>query len=297
MTTNDLLIDLKNGLGALVMWELAETRITPDDLRTVLASHGEDPSVVPDIDPAGAVRRAAREWRVGQGNATRYRSEVVYDSNGRIDVGLLRRERLGDHEVQWVQVATMVYGIRHGRPVLDDAVGTDIQHVGAVASLVDGYATHLDHTWIRPNLVQAKLAGMGAVNWRRGGGVVFVPAAYLRDLDRLARVVRSIGSSVFDVAHLANTEDSRASVSRATRDHLTEQISEVGARLDEWAKSDRKIASHSVASVLEQIGEVTLRGDLYAQALGVAMDDLRAKVDAARERARGLLMGVGVEAA
>jgi len=292
MTTTTLSHDLRAGLGVLVSWDLSNTSILPHDLRSILTVEGEDPAIVPDIDPAAAVKRATREWSQGRGAADRYRAEVVREDAGTVEVGILRRQRVDDHEVKWVQVDHVVFETTAGALVRGHGIGSD--QAAAFSALADKRATYLDADWIRPGLVQARLAGWGAFRLSRHGGVEYVPVQHRENVERLARIVERIGDSRFDLVDVAATEASRKTIGSGARDNLAEALGEVTSKLDEWEKSTRSIPSHSVAAVLERFADVSMRAELYAGALEVSVDDLREKLDAAKVRARALLAGATV---
>ena len=298
MTLLDQAHDFANGLGALITWELSSTSITPADLRVLLTSLGEDASIVPDIDPASAASRAAREYHAGTGNETRYRAEVVHQEKGVATVlGVLERRRVDASTVEWVQVDRVHVEINQGTLA---ALWTERSTDQAIAllGLVKKRATHLDADWIRPALVQKRLAEMGAFNLRRQGGVQFVARTYLEELARLARIVRSLGDSTFDVIHVAPTEESRASVSRAATMHLDEQIKDLVEKLDGWQEAAKAPRSDAVENLVLQIGEMTLLGEMYRDVLSVAMDGIGEKLAAVKARALTLIQhGVEEDAA
>lgn len=290
-------------IGLLTWWELNDTKITPANLRDILADEGLDPAAVPDIDQVQAVRRAARGWTQGRGNADRYRAEVVYDlataTGGRIEVGVLRRERVSENEVKWTQVDVVAYDVDGaGNIGRDRWVGNGTAEADSVDEDVRSAAAFLDHEWIRPNLVSARLSAMGALPVRRSGGVAFVPRCYEPELRRLQAVVRRIGSSEFEAAAIDPSDaTTRATIERRAGDNLADALNDFGARLAEWEGATRTIPSHAVASILADFAEINERGELYALALGVTLDGLREKLDAAKDRARALLAGDVGEAA
>lgn len=289
--------NLSSGLGCLVMWELSDTAIEPARLRGIFDSLGEDASIIPDIDPASAVARAAREWGQGRGNETRYRAEVVLREVDRIEVGVLERRRVAQNEVEWVQV---------DRVVIDTFTSNGVTTINAMRSvttreeakglmsLIRTRATHLDADWIRPNLIQARLDAVGALNVRRQGGVMFVAHQHLDEVERLARIVRQIGTSSFDIVHVETTKESVATVQRAASSYMEEQINDVVAKLDDWAEKSRAPRSDAVAGLVEQVGDLVLRGGLYADVLQVAMEGINERLAAVKSRALALLMN-GVE--
>ena len=289
-------------IGLLVWWQLNDTKIGPDALRSVLNDEGLDASVVPDIDQPAAVRRAAREWSQGRGHADRFRAEVVFDAatptGGRIEIGVLRRERIDEHEVKWVQVDVVAYDVDgYGNISRDRWVGNGTPEADSVDEDVRSAAQFLDHQWIRPNLVATRLAAMGALPVRKSGGVAFVPRCYEPELRRLQNVVRRIGSSEFEAAAIdPNDATTRETIERRAGENLADALTDFGARLAEWEGASRTIPSHAVASILADFAEINERGELYALALGVTLDGLREKLDAAKDRARALLAGEAVAA-
>jgi hypothetical protein len=294
ITPTDLGASLSNGLGALVMWELSDTAITPADLRALLSSLGEDPSVVPDIDPASAASRASREWGMGRGNETRYRAEIVHREAGRIEVGILERQRVSVNEVKWVQVDSALVWI----DAAGKFTGVGWVHGSAqVRSYVDLFNkrnTHLDADWIRPHLIQARLDAVSAFAVRRQGGVVFVDRTHLEEVERLARIVRSIGSSSFDIVHVANTCESQKSIARAASAYLEEQLNELTTKLDGWTERAKAPRIDAVEGLLEQVGDLVLRGGLYSDVLQVTLDGVNDRLATVKARAMALLVD-GVE--
>lgn len=285
---------LSAGLGALVMWELSETAITPQRLRGLLDALGENSAIVPDIDPASAVARASREWGLGRGNETRYRAEVVLRETDRVEVGVLERRRVASNEVEWVQVDRVICDLdSNGALAGVWSYGGADQSTPLIA-LIRNRAEHLDTDWIRPNLIQARLDAVGALNVRRQGGVMFVARQHLEEVERLARVVRAIGTSSFDIVHVEATRESVATVQRAANGYLEEQLNEVVAKLDDWAEKSRAPRSDAVAGLVEQVGDLVLRGGLYADVLQVTMEGINERLAVVKSRALALLME-GVE--
>ena len=285
-------------LGLLVWYELNQTKITPDNLRSVLGEEGMDASVVPDIDQVQAIRRAARGWTQGRGHADRYRAEVVFDQPNRVEIGVLRRQRINDHQVEWVQVDVVAYDVDSAGNVNRDGYsGSSTPEASLIAEDVLSACTFLDHEWIRPNLIAARLDAMGALSVRRSGGVAFVPRCYEDDVRRLQAVVRRIGLSEFEAAAVdPNDTTTRETLQRRAGENIADALRDFDARLGEWETAAKTVPSHAVASILAEYGEIVQRGDLYALALGVTLDGLRGKLDAAKDRARVLLFGAQVAA-
>lgn len=290
ISSTELGTALSNGLGALCYWELSDCAITPDSLRAVLTVLGEDPSVVPDIDPASAASRASREWGQGRGNDTRYRAEVVNRDSDRIEVGILERQRVSVNEVKWVQVDATIVTVDSVTGAYTGAYTVNgTSQASAYRDLFLKRLAHLDADWIRPHLIQARLDAVSAFAVRRQGGVVFVDRTHLEQVERLARIVRSIGDSSFDIVHVAATGESHKSIARAANAYLEEQLNELTSKLDGWNERARAPRIDAVEGLLEQVGDLVLRGGLYADVLQVTMEGVNDRLATVKSRAMALL--------
>lgn len=271
-------------MGAFAWWDLESTRCTPDHIRAVLAAEGLT-YTVPDIDPVGAVKRAVQEWSQGRGKSDRFKAEVVDTDGGKVYVGILKFKREGTREVGWEQTELLTF---------DTATkGWEPSHVSAEAKafmeLANGFATYLDHRFIRPSILQPELAAMHAIGLKRGGGFYFVALAKMDQLQRLKRVVGALGRSVLNIVTVENDPDSKAAVVESTREHVLGGIADVKANLTEWRESSRKIRTDSEAAVLGQLAELLQIASLYEGALEVSLTDLRTEIDACRTDAFALL--------
>lgn len=280
--------DAAAGLGALVWWSLTNTRVSPDRLRIILAEEGADPSIVPDIDQAPAVKRAVRAWSVGRGKADRYRAEVAgEDANGNITIGVLKREQVSADEVRWNQIDRLVFDAKAAAWAL---VGSTVQATEFRAA-ADEVRFYLDHDFIRPEVIQRALGAMQAITLRDRGGVYFVAATYAEDLDRLARIVARIGACHLDIVHAQGTPSSVASIGRGVEASLLADLGEVKDRISGWLESARNVSSTSSASVLTSLSEIQGRATLYADALGYTLDDLRDSITACHDEALRIIAG------
>jgi hypothetical protein len=279
------LMNAAGGLGALVWWSLAQTAITPDRLRAILADEGADASIVPNIDSIAAIRRAARDWAQGRGKADRFRAEVASESAGSIVVGILRREQPSVGEVRWTQVDAVVFD---GPSATWTTTGTTPE-ASSFRSQADEMRTHLDHLWIRPHIVQRGLVDASAVCLRDRGGVYYVPAQREAELSRLAKIVSRIGACHLDIVHAQATDASRASISTGAQASLRDELGQTVAQITAWAEAARKVRDDSGAAVLAELADLRARASLYEDALSVSMADLQAAIAAARVEAERLI--------
>lgn len=284
-TATNALLSAAGGLGALVWWSLTDTRITPDRLRSVLAAEGDDPGRVPDIEQMGAIRRATRGWAQGRGNATRYRAEVAQESGHTMTVGILRREQVTASEVRWVQVDQLVFD---GAAGVWSAPGSTSE-AAAFRAEADEQRTHLDHDWIRPNILLRGLTAAQSVCLRDRGGVYYVPAQKEAELARLARIVGKIGRCHIDIVHAAATPESRASISAGSTAALRGELDGLIERIAGWTGSARKVREDAGDNLLSDLADLQAKAALYADALQISLDDLGAAIEGARAEARRIL--------
>lgn len=279
----DAAAKVAQGLGSMVWWDLGDAKVRPDALRDILREEGSDIEV-PDIDPLQAVKGAAQSWRQGRGKADRYRTEVVHDDGQSVTVGLLKREQVGPGEVAWRQVDAVTY----------DAQGSErdpgtTAEAASFRELARDRMTYLDHSFVRPEVLQASLAGMHAFTLRRQGGVYYVPARYDDDLQALVRIVTRIGSCELDVVSVAQTEAGRKALAREAEGSLEAQLNDITEKLDAWQESSRRVREDSQASVLAGFVDLRDRAALYADALQVGLDALLDRVGQAEERCREII--------
>ena len=206
MTRHEMISKLSEGLGALVWYDLSGTRITPDRMRAILASEGDDPSVVPDIDPEAAVKRAIRSWTSSRGE---FKAVIGSDTDDEIVVNILRKQRTGAKKVEMLLHDSATFSKASGSFAFV-ASKEAIDFVRFVEQMIET----LDHSWLRPKLIHSRLAAMSAFVLRRQGGVYFVPSQFRDDLDKLARIVSQVGDSMLSIAHVEATDASQQNVSK-----------------------------------------------------------------------------------
>ncbi len=281
MTRNSLINNISTGLGALVWYDLSGTRITPDRMRSILASEGDDPSIVPDIDPEAAVKRAVCSWTEGRGE---FKAVVGDDSADEIVVNLLRRQRTGARKVEMLLHDSVVFD-----KAAIDFSAPQSEEAASFVRLAEQTIETLDHSWIRPKLIHARLGEMSAFALRRQGGVYYVPSQHRDALDSLARIVSQIGDSMLSIAHVEATASSQASIGAAARGSLAEGLGEIVEKLASWKESARKTSGSALSSALADLADLRARADLYSDALSIALEDLAGEIDGAVALAREIV--------
>jgi len=278
------------GLGALVFWEMSDTKITPADLRSILTSEGIQIEV-PDIDPESAVRRAARTWATGRaGTADKYRGDVVDTGNAEVKVCILHREETqsgAKKAARWETVEAVSFDLATRQW---SATAWTPETRGFVA-LADEFIRFHDHNFIRPNVVQKRLAEMRSFSLKASSGLWYVTQDRMTDLAALQRVVSRIGHSQMFVIHVGASDSSREAIQTAARSALAETLAELEGKLESWIESTRKIRTDAIDTTMGEFQELIERADLYQGALQVRMEDLAARISAARDRARAIIDG------
>jgi len=276
--------------GALVWWDLHGTRITPNNMRAILHSEGEDESIVPDINPVTAIKEAARLYREGSGNSDRYRCEVIKSSKTEITVGLLQRVRRSDSEVGWDQVGVAEYTISKGWN--SDCHLPEMQ---AFIELALVKQTYLDHGWIRPKLLQARLDEWKSFPIRRQGGIYYVPSFFSDDLDKLKRIVEQIGDSHLYSVSVPKDECSVASVSASATDHLVSLAQDVITRLDRWDEGTANARPSSLAKAVQEIKDIRAQAALYSESLEVRHEAMEERLELAQSRLKVMMQEAGFD--
>lgn len=277
------------GMGALCFWEMADTKVTPDNLRAILAGEGLQINV-PDIEPEGAIRRAARNWSAGRAT-DKYRADPVEIGDPtKIKICILHRQEDGAggrKSARWETIESVVFDLTTRTWTSSASTPEVIGFIG----LADDYMANLDHNWIRPNVIQKRLQEMRAFSLKSSSGLWYVTESQLEELAGLQRVVAAIGRSAMFVIHVGDTSQSQGAIQQAARSALTESLSELEARMEVWMESTRKIRSDAIETTLSEFAELIQRADLYQGALQIRMEDLTERIAAARAQASAIIDG------
>lgn len=282
--------NFSQGLGFLVWWDLENSRCTPDHLRNILASEGEDPSVVPEVDKVSGLRRAVRKFRQGR-QVGSWKTEIVPDADKDvIRVGLLEFQQVADDEVRWVQRATTTWHIKRSAWDTVDADSAEtmdrVQDFYQFARLCQNYH---DHLWITPNLIQARVLACGSFPLRRQGGVTYVPAEFQAELEKLSRMVSQIGDSSFSMVRAQADGRSRASLAGSASRSLEAAIREQREQLDTWLAGTVRARHTSVTDAIETFAQLRSSAQLYADTLSMEAEAFMDEIAEASAEAEELL--------
>ena len=312
MTTSTNGIEIQNianyaaALGLLAWWDLSDTAIAPDHLRAVLAQQQivdekGNPIVVPEIDAVSAIKRACGAWGSGRGNSDRYRAEVVAvetapTTTGQrviaVEVGILtHRIDTAARENAWEQIEKLRFDavLMTWAPVTTAHSSSTVHAISAFYAVANELIGFHDHRWIRKNVILPELKAMSAISMRRQGGIYFVPAEHADRMRRLKRVIRAVGNSDFLITAVNHDEDEREAVATGARMTIIGEIEECESKIQEWVDAGKKPRKDAHATTIGDLAELMYRASLYEGILALRLDDLRTRIDTARDAAVALL--------
>lgn len=300
-------VKVDGSLGKTVWWDLLNTSILPERLADLLAAEGITPKVpVPapgSINVWNALNRGVREWSPGKrgpnGDVV-FRSEVTHTDRNtmRAMVGLHRHGRMDAKTTEWTQVAWIAFDMAaHTATVTGTNDTVEIEAANDFSDFALSMFTHLDHRWIRPNVVVHTVHNVAAgTKLKASGGVYFVTNNHMDKLERLSRVLDQIGSSSLSILTVQNDETSRKGVHRAKQNDLIHQMKGLEARLDRWQEGTHTVRSDHEESFMEEMGRLVSQADLYTDILGTRLEQFESKVKAVRLRALTIINSKYIEA-
>lgn len=284
MNNDHLNENLNAGLGSIVWWSMEDARVTPATLQALLESYGFQLDV-PDINIESQIRRNSRGTH-GRGGQDRLKGDIVYEDEDKIEVGLLRRRRLGEHEVLWEQYGSLQFSRETGA-----LIGANHPQKCPLAKLITDRTaeavTYHGSQFIRERIVKPLLAQMKALRCR--GGVYFVPRQNREQVYNLRSLVNGMSRSQMFVVDADNTSVSADDLSTNAAGSLREQLEEHLSTMAEWRKASRKVRGDVSERVLSDLDEMLETSEMWELALGVALDDIRGEVRKAKIRAAEIL--------
>ena len=159
--------------GAFAWWNFSNCWATPDELRSIVAAAGRTDIIIDDINGLSELRRMIRVWRRGRGSNQRFRTELAFEDDDFIVVGLLTHTRVKEKEVMWKQVENIVFEKQTEKFWDADLQNASPAMQGFVADARRVMSTY-DNRYVRP-LVSRIFNEMGSVKLQRNGSLHFVP--------------------------------------------------------------------------------------------------------------------------
>lgn len=285
MSQDEINENITQGLGSLCWWGLADTLITPDNLRAAMKAQGLDESAVPPIKSTTAIARAAREFKSGRKgrDAQRYRAEVVYKDPTRIEVQIQFHSKDENGRTSWLPHEKVAYDVATAQ--WDCAGSTKESEM--FREVANKRMNFYDHVWVR----QWLQGYMDDLNGFRVGSNFYTPADKTADVEKAKSLIRAIGNSEFWIVNVQNDGDTHETVVHGARNNIGSTLDGMLEKLSNWESSSRKIREDSAAQTIADFAELRSRAELYAASLQVSLADLTQAIDDASDRAQELVDG------
>ena len=289
MSQDEINENIAQGLGSLCWWGLADTLITPDNLRAAMKAQGLDESVVPPIKETTAIARAAREFKSGRKgrDAQRYRAEVVYKDPTRIEVQIQFHSKDENGRTSWLPHEKVSYDVATAQW---DCAGST-KEAEMFRDVANKRMNFYDHVWVR----QWLQGYMDSLDGFRVGSNFYTPADKTADVEKAKSLIRAIGNSEFWIVNVQNDGDTHETVVHGARNNIESTLDGMLEKLSNWEASSRKIREDSAAQTIADFAELRSRAQLYSASLQVSLDDLTQAIDAASVRAQELVDGTEPE--
>jgi hypothetical protein len=277
--------EFATGLGFLVWYNLKNALVTPTGLRALLARENETDIEVPDIVPRDGIIRATREWSKGRRSGSKYKAEVVHEDDFELTIGILKHHHIHEKEVGWAQIEVLTFDKTNGSWVTLPSSPL----VAEFVSLAQRRCTYLDHSFVRPKILQAKLDSFCSFKLRDRGGVYFVLEQFIDEVEKLKRIINQIGYSTLRTLRVTDIPEDKATITTETREHLDSSLAGLRERMTLWRTRTRKVRSDALGNTLEEFKGLRSQAELYADALQIQLDDFLEEIDDASSIVKNLL--------
>ena len=285
MSTDEINENIAQGLGSLCWWGLADTLITPQNLRAAMTAQGLDANDVPAIKATTAIARAAREFKSGRKgrDAQRYRAEVVYKDSTRIEVQIQFHSKDENGRTSWLPHEKVAYDVATAQW---DCAGST-KEAEMFREVANKRMCFYDHVWVRQWLQNY----MDNLNGFRVGSNFYTPSDKTAEVEKAKNLIRAIGNSEFWIVNVQNDGDTHETVVNGARNNIESTVDDMLKKLTHWESTSRKIREDSASQTLADFKDLRARADLYAASLQVSLDDLTSAIDSAADRANDLIDG------
>lgn len=271
-TDTSTLQDVTSGIASLVWWNFSGTRITPPDLRAMVARAGMNPDAVADIDPLQALSQAVREFSVREGRRKIMEAVVTHEDADTVVVNLLEYRKDSNRRSSKVTVDTLVWGKATESWVEEGST----EHAPALRDRVADRMVFYDGNAIRDSLVMPALGASKAFTLRRG--VYVVPHLTSGPLADAQDALRDLESFILSVANVSGDDQSRWTMGALAQESVRDELAELQEQIDGWKSMASRVRSDTREKVLARFQELRGRAELYTQALQVTMEDLEEEI-------------------
>lgn len=263
-------------IGLITYFRASNAWVGPAEAQVSLQAHGVQGSI-PDLSKRGVSRAsfAASHWR-----GVDLRADVVDRKDDEITIGLLRRRKVSDQEVGWVQFDAVKWSEADGWTGASSNEGREFYAYGTK------WQTFLDYHWIR-DTVFSTLKRIGIP--MGGGGICYVHGDREDEFSKLRGWVETItGAKLYAIKIDPSDPDSVDAIGGSAKDHALTQVADVTERLNEW-KAKARGKTSTLENLLSELTDVRGRAIALSVALRFSTDEIDAAVASAEEELRATL--------
>jgi uncharacterized protein involved in exopolysaccharide biosynthesis len=276
-------------VGDILWWSLFDSHVSAEWFAGEWKAAGLDGSILAQPKtPARALREAGFAAVTGvDGQLFRFAAQT----DERTIWALVREERKGDGSVEYHQEAQIAVDLAAGTFSSDCAAHPIVQDIRArYDALVGTYSSRE----VRASIVRL-LERSSAVSIREAGGVYWIPAPYAETGRRLKAVIDQVGSSVFSVLPVHETNIGNEALGNAARGSLETEIVELKDEIARFKADPPKAAT--LERRLEAFTALQARASLYRDLLSVEVSDLETNLTELADSVKAIIGGLEKAAA
>jgi hypothetical protein len=283
--------------GSVVWWDLSDSETAVSLFTQRIRSEGLDETLLPEQPPpARALRDAGQETLKGHGNKKgMYLLRPAGTSGDTYFYAMVREDQVSAGTLHHGQSAT--FSVRPDGmlsvTVHDPACRKDAAAVEAAYLRIHGTYQSRD---IREFVLRTLKAAAG-VPLRSHGGIYWVPASFQDVVEKVKRVIDSLGQSAFSILPIHATALGTRAVSAAAKRHLEEELTTLKQELDGWSMDLAHGEGPRPSTVhrrIEDFVDLRSKAHLYRDILSLQVEDIEARLIAAEQQAKKILLGIDI---
>ncbi|HTN92580.1 MAG TPA: hypothetical protein VL242_53295 [Sorangium sp.] len=264
-------------IGDLISWNTDRIDVTREAARRVFATEGLG-HLIPDMDPATALSRAAAEVKRPSGILVRPFARPKGDTSAAVGI-YVQKTREGEAGDEYVcgarcrvdrHTGTIVGLPPDGAPPITEALA----HAEAMAAHGNHLVTHAETRDISFAMV-ATAKALSGVPLRDRGGFYLVPPSTCGAWLRLRRGLEQLGVKPIRI-EMHDAPDNVAVARAAAQGALEADVAELIADLDKAASEGMR--QNALARRVELCKELTAKAELYRGVLAGVADRITARV-------------------
>lgn len=299
--TEETIVKVVQGLGAIFSWKFTGLSWTPAHLRTIASQAGIDPKTIKDVPVSNGMNNAIATWKPEM-NGHKLKAEKVCDGDSGIHhIAILKQ--IVDTEKKkskWITIDRITYEIQsksfmekggfylkqnpNGDLVrsTEDIPGNPAQNLmDAIDFRVENYTGNEFRKWVIMPLIKE----WGAIKVMMGS--YFVAKKHMPGLGKLEAFCKLSGVQlyVFDQLDSLRTKESIALRGKET---LKDRLDAAKKKLEDWKKRKR-IRKDGQTGLLAELKDIREQTELLKIALSAKVDDLTLDIDSIKSEAESII--------